>query len=260
MSVRYILGNYVNSGSILSIGGGEDPSGDYNKENLYDEDQAIPWRMTAKSGNILLDFGTNRPTIIGILMHNFTNAAIIRLASDAANPPAGGGGWGGGNEDHIHLLTWNPLNIWYAFTWNQQYFYLSVADVGNSSNLEIGELVFYVWGGFTKTYKYPFVEGLRRNVGENVSHYGRRHRDRKSKQKVFTLDFSVVTDANLAGEVAAFFDALDAENPFVLIREHTKPDCWYGYVLNDEEASRDFDDMNSFSIEFEEQARGWTML
>ena len=260
MSIRYVLGNYVNSGSILSIGGGEDPSGDYDKENIFDEDQSLPWRMTAKSGNILLDFGTNRPDIVCILMHNFTSGATIRLASDPANPPGGGGGWGGGNEDHKQVLTWNKQNIWYAFTWNQQYLYLSIADAGNTHNLEIGELVFHTAGSLTKTYKYPFLDGLRRNIGENVSHYGRRHRDRKSKQKIVTLDFSAVTDANLVGEVADFFEALDAENPFVFIREHTEPYCWYGYVLNDEEASREFDDMNSFSIEFEEQARGWSML
>ena len=260
MSMRYILGNYVNDDTIHTITGGEDPSGDYDKENLFDVDQALPWRMTAKTGSILLDFGANRPTAIGILQQNFSSGATIRLASDAANPPGGGGGWGGGNEDNIEILTWHNMNIWQSFTWDQQYFYLSIADAGNDNNLEIGELVFYTWGAFNMNYKYPFSEGLRRIIGENISHYGRRHRDRKAKQKIFNLEFDAVTDIDLAGQVATFFDTLDAENPFVFIPEHTEEDCFYGYALNDEEAERNFENLNAFNIEFEEQSRGWSML
>lgn len=259
MPMRYVLGNYINSTTLLSVSS-EDNGNGYGKENMYNTFQWLPWRMTAKTGNALFDFGTDRPTIICIMNHNFTNAATIRLAADAANPPGGGGGWGGGNENYIQVLTWNELNIWYAFSQNLPFWYLSVADAGNPYNLEIGELVLYTHGTFTRTYSHLWGEDKQYIKGDMVNPFGVRHRDKRSMKKKFSLDFRGVTGANLLGEVEDFFDVHECVDPLVFIPETTQAYCWYMYCLNSLEAKRNFDEINSFSLELEEQARGITLL
>ncbi|GAH13730.1 unnamed protein product, partial [marine sediment metagenome] len=95
---------------------------------------------------------------------------------------------------------------------------------------------------------------------ESRTLYGQRHRKKLAKQKYFMLTFNNVTDVNIVGEVELFFEALAGEYPFVFIPDATLTDCWYVLCLNDLDAKRNFLNINSFTLELEEEARGITLL
>ncbi len=256
MGMRYSLGNYINSSTLESVST-EDSI--YPKENIYDKEQAMPWRMNAKSGNAVFNLGSNRPTILGIMNHNLVGTGAYSVTLSAHTSDAWGApDWG------PTAVTFHTQNMFLLISGVDKAWWRIVAsDPDNGSNLEFGEIVLYTWAEFTMNFWWPYKEGLEYIVNESVTDYGHRKRTKKAKRKVFTLDFDGVKDDDLVGasnEVEAFFEELDGENPFIFIPDSDETNSWYVYCLNSMLAQRKFIDDNKFTLQLEEQARGITLL
>jgi len=246
----YVIGNYINLGTLSSVST-EDSI--YLKENMYDLAQSVPWRMLAKSGNAIFDMGTDVPTILGIMNHNLTSNATITLETAATLE-----GLDGTFTENVPP---HKLNIWHTIGLTPlQWWKLTISDAGNGSNLELGEIILHVSNTFTMNYWWPYKEGMAYVVDEHVTHFGRRHRIKRAKKKMFTLDFEGVTDAHFTSEIEVFFDAWDGDQPFIFIPDDTLTDSWYVECLNSLEAQRIFIDQNKFFLKLEEQSRGITLL
>lgn len=250
MGIRYAINNLINSNTLDSVST-EDAL--YVKEWMYNERQSKPFRMTAKTGNIVFDLAAGRPDIIGIMNHNLTNAATITL--EFANDPPN---WGA--PDDSIVLTWNELNIWESFTKDYRWLRLVLADAGNPYNLSFGEVILTTSGTFTRNYNWGSSDVLRFFKSDRVTGYGQRHRSLLAKGRAFNLRFENITDAHLVSEVEAFFDAFNGVDPFIFIPDDSEANCWYVYCLNDLEAVRNFIDINSFALSLEEQTRGIALL
>ena len=252
MGMLYVIGNYINLGTLSSVST-EDSV--YPKENMYDLAQSIPWRMTAKSGHAIFDLGTDVPTVLGIMNHNLVGTGAFSLTLKTA---AAEGGLVGAVAENI---AWHDHNIWHAIASTPlQWWRIDWSDPDNTSNLELGEIILYTSSTFTMNYWWPYKEGMAYVVDEHVTHFGRRHRIRRAKKKVFTLDFEGVTDANFISEIETFFEAFDGDQPFIFIPDDTLADSWYVECLNSLEAQRIFIDQNKFFLKLEEQSRGITLL
>lgn len=253
MGMRYSLGNYINSSTLESIST-EDSI--YPKENMYNKQQAMPWRMNAKSGNAVFNLGSNRPTILGIMNHNLVGngAYSVTLSAHTSND------WDTPDWGPTPVI-FHEQNMFLIISGvDKQWWRIVASDPENGSNLEFGEIVLYTWAEFTMNYWWPYKEGLEYLVDENVTHYGHRKRTLKSKKKVFALDFGGVTDVNLVDEVEAFFEGFEGEDPFIFIPDSDETDSWYVYCLNSLLAQRRFLNDNKFSLQLEEQSRGITLL
>lgn len=252
MGMLYNLGNYINLSTLSSVSSEETI---YPKENMYNKRQSLPWRMEAKSGHAIFNFGSNRPIFFAIMNHNLVGTGAFSLTLKTA-----------GNEGALvaspaEAVTWHKQNIWHAIDLTpDQWWRIDVADPDNTANLEFGEIIFYIAGTFTMNYWWPYKEGLEYVTEENITQYGHRHIAKKAVRKTFGLDFEGVTDANLVSEVQAFFEGFDGKNPFVFIPDSEEADSWYVYCLNSLKASRAFLDNNKFSMVLEEQSRGITLL
>lgn len=250
--MKYILGNYINSSTLSSVSS-EDTV--YPKEDMYNRRQSLPWRMTAKSGYAIFDFGTDRPTALALMNHNLlgTGAFTMTLKTAATE--------GALVASSPESIVWHKQNIWHDIVMSSnRWWRIDISDPDNGSNLEFGEIILYLSGIFTMNYSWPYKDALDYIVADNVTHYGVRHRVRRAKRRLFALDFEGVTDANLISEVEAFFEALDGERPFVFIPDGTGTDSWYVYCLNSMDATRVFLNTNKFFLRLEEQARGITLL
>jgi len=252
MAIRYVLENFINVSTLDSVSS-EDTL--YVKGNMYNKRQSLPWRMTAKTNQYaVFDLGSDRPTIICILNHNFNSGVTLTLKADDDPPNWGAPAW-------TQALTYHALNIWYSWSdKDYRWWRLEISDAGNPSNPEIGELVLYTYGTFTRNYRWPYTEGIEYVKGDLRTAWGQRWRQRRAKLKKFALEFYGVSDTHLVSEIEAFFEALDGDLPFVLIPEHTESDCWYVDCLNDLEARREFYNINSFTLDLEEQSRGIELL
>ena len=248
----YVPGNYITATTLSSVSSEDTPY--YGKENMYDKNQGLPWGMTAKTNQYAVwDLGASRPTIICILNHNFTSAVTLTLKADNNPPNWGAPAWS-------QALTYHETNIYYVFSQNYRWWRLEISDGTNPVLPKVGEIVLYTYGSFAMNYKYPFIQRKTREVDENVSHYGKRWRRKRAVKMAYELDFDAVTDANLAGEVEDFFDAVDGENPVVFVPESTETICFYVDVLNELDAKRNFENLNAFSLSLEEQSRGIDLL
>lgn len=252
MGMKYILGNFINSSTLSSVSSEETI---YPKENMYNRRQSLPWRMDAKSGNAVCDLGSNRPTALALMNHNFVGTGAFSLKIEADNDPPN---WG--SPAYSQAISFHKQNIFYTFSQNYRWWRVIVSDPDNLSNLEIGEIILYTHGTFTMNYIWPYKDILDYVVDENVTHYGVRHRVKRAKRKLFALDFENVTDANLIAEVEVFFEALDGERPFVFIPDESGTKSWYVYCLNSMDATRVFLNTNKFYLRLEEQSRGITLL
>ena len=250
--MKYNLDTYINSVTLSSVST-EDSV--YPKENMYNKEQAMPWRLSANSGYTIFDFGSDRPTFFGMMNHNLlgTGAYSMTLKTAATEGALVG--------ETPEAVVWHDQNIWHEITTTpDRWWRVDISDPDNGSNLEIGELIFYIPGTFTMNYQWPYREGLDYVIEENITHYGRRVRTRRATRKTFNIDFEGVTDANLVSEVEAFFEGFAGENPFVFIPDEDEDICWYVYALNSLNAQRRFLDDNRFTLQLEEQSRGITLL
>jgi len=231
------------------------------KENLYNQRQSKPFRWTAKVNNeIKIDLGGAAipVTIIGLMNHNLTKNAIVTIraaAADQGNLAA----WQAGFA-YEKVMTWNEISMFEALTQTFQWWHIEVDDAGNSVIPQIGEFVIGAHSQFTMNYRWPFTEGEKGILTENVTKYKQRHRGNIAKHRVFRLNFDAVTDANLVSEVEAFFDAHNGDTPFLFVPETTEANCWFVFCLNDFDAARNFEDLNAFTLDLEEQTRGVTLL
>jgi len=250
--MKYILGNFINSSTLSSV---SSEDGIYPKENMYNRRQSLPWRMTAKSGYAIYDFGSDRPTALALMNHNLVGTGAFAMTLKTA---ATEGALAGSSPESI---VWHKQNIWHTIAMTpNRWWRIDVSDPDNLSNLEIGEIILYNHGTFAMNYSWPYKDALDYVVDENVTHYGVRHRVKRAKRKIFSLDFEGVTDANLIAEVETFFEALDGERPFVFIPDALGTKSWYVYCLNSMDATRIFLDTNKFYLRLEEQSRGITLL
>lgn len=247
MGMIYIIGNYIDDGTLSSVSS-EDSV--YPKENMYNLAQSMPWRMTAKSGHAIFDFGSDRPTFFAIMNHNLLGTGAFSLTlKTAANE---GALVGSPAED----VAWHKQNIWHAITTTPNQWWRIDWDDPDNNNLEFGEIIFYTSSTFTMNYWWPYKENMIYVVDENITHFGRRHRIKRAKKKAFTLDFEGVTDGNFISEIEAFFDAWDGDNPFIFIPDDSLTGSWYVECLNSLDAQRLFTDNNKFFLKLEEQSRG----
>lgn len=255
MTMRYVLGNYINSSTLSSVSTEITPA--FGKEQMYNKSQSHPWRMNAKSGYAIFDFGSDRPSILGILNHNLVGTGSFSLTLKTA-----------GAEGDLVAATpenvaWHKQNIWHVITETpNRWWRIDWDDPDNGANLESGEIVLYTWGEFTMNFWWPYKETMDYVVDENVTHYGRRHRKKRAKRKIFNLDFEGVKDEDLVGatnEVEAFFEELDGDQPFIFIPDSSKTESWYVECLNSMQATRRFMDDNKFFLHLEEQSRGLTL-
>ncbi len=252
MAMKYTLDTYINSITLSSVST-EDSV--YPKENMYNKEQAMPWRMTAKSGYAIFNFDSNRPTFFGIMNHNLDGGGAFSLTLKTA---ATEGALVGETPE---VVAWHGQNIWHDIsTTPDQWWRIDISDPENGSNLEFGEIIFYIAGTFDMNYQWPYREGLDFVIDENITHYGRRVRTKRATRKTFNIDFEGVTDSNLVSEVEVFFDGFGGENPFVFIPDEDETISWYVYCLNSLNAQRRFLDDNRFTLQLEEQARGITLL
>ena len=246
----YSVGNLITASALVSVAS-EDSV--FVKENLYNARQSKPYRTTAKTSQyVVLNFGTDRPTILGILNHNLTNAATIKLQANSSDS------WG--SPPYDQTITWRELNIYFTFSQDYPYWRVTIDDSGNSAFPQIGELVLGTYSTFTKDFIYPYGESKHYQRTEQVTPYGQRWRTRKSILKSFNLDFGLITDSELSSEIETFFDAIDGIDPFIFVPDTTDYLAWYVYALNDFEARRIWLNNNSFNLQLEEQARGITLL
>lgn len=253
MAMRYVLGNYIDSTTLSSVSTENTPA--FGKVNMYNRIQSLPWRMTAKSGHAIFDMGSNVPTVLGIMNHNLVGTGAYSLTLKTA---ASEGALVAADAENI---TFHAQNIWHVITSTPlQWWRIDVSDPDNGANLEFGETILHIWAAFTRNYLYPYKEGLDYVVDENVTHYGRRHRAKRAKRKLFNLDFEGVQDALLISEIEAFFEGLDGDRPFIFIPNGALTDSWYVECLNSMEATRIFLNYNKFSLKLEEQSRGITLL
>jgi hypothetical protein len=241
----------------------EDSSGIYNKENIYDKLQALPWRSTEKSDvYALIDLGADTlVTFAGLFNHNLsTSATVVKLKGylQATGKPTDGSE--AGDYDDDFTITANHQNCYLTLSETMRYWALLLTEAGNANNLEVGEMVLGTHSSFTKNFVYPYREVLRYLKGETVTPSGQRWLNKKGKFKRFLLNFLGVTDANLLSELQVFFEAIDGELPFVFIPDDAAAYSWYVDSLSDLDAERAWFNYNNVEIELVEQGRGQTLL
>lgn len=263
MGIKYVTGNLINSTTLDSVST-EDASGFYNKANLYDKIQSLPWRPTEKSDvYALVDLGSDVPvTFCGLYRHNLsTGATVCKLKgyeettgkpSDPINDA--------GDYDDDFTITAGHQNCYLTLSETMRYWVLLMTEAGNENNLEVGELIMSTHASFTKNFIYPYTEVLRYLRGETVTPAGQRWLNKKGKFKRFVLEFLGVTDAKLLSEIEAFFEAIDGELPFVFVPNDAAAYSWFVDCLSDLEAERAWYNYNNFTLELEEQGRGITLL
>ncbi len=263
MGIKYVTGNLITSTTLDSVST-EDASGFYNKANLYDKMQALPWRSTEKSdAYALIDLGSNvAVTFAGLFNHNLsTSATVVKLkgylqaTGKPSDPPNDAGDY-----DDDFTITAGHQNCYLTLTETMRYWAIILTEAGNANNLEVGEFVLGTHSSFTKNFIYPYTEMLRYLRGETVTPAGQRWLNKKGKFKRFVLNFLGVTDAKLLSEIQAFFEALDGENPFVFIPNDAAVYSWFVDCLSDLEAERSWYNYNNIEIELAEQGRGKTLL
>lgn len=262
MAMKYVTGNLIDSDTLDSVSS-EDASGFYDKENLYNKIQALPLRFTSKSGEyVIIDLGLDlTPTFAGIYNHNLTTSpGTFKLKGylQATGKPVDGSEAEDWDEDFT--VTSGHLNSYKTFSETARYLALLITDASNTAMPELGELVVGYHSSFTRNFVYPYQEILRYIRRENVTPYGQRWRNQKSKVKQFMLDFLGITDANLLSEIEAFFEALDGDDPFVFIPDDSAAYSWYVDCISDLDAERASYNYNNVSVELVEQSRGFTLL
>ena len=262
MSMKYVTGNLITSVTMDSVSS-EDPSGFYDKENIYAKIQALPLRFTSKSGEyVIIDLGSDLAvTFAGVMNHNLTTGAtVFKLKGylEATGKPADGSEAGDYDEDFT--VTSGHKNSFLTLSETMRYWALLLTDSGNSANLEIGEFILRSHSSFTRNFIYPYKEILRYIRGETITPYGQRWLNQKAKIKRFILDFLGVTDAHLLSEIQAFFEAIEGDDPFIFIPDSSAAYSWYMDCVSDLEADRIHYNYNNVRIELIEQARGITIL
>ena len=263
MALRYVTGNLITSATLDSVST-EDSSGFYNKANIYDKIQSLPWRSTEKSDvYALIDLGANTAvTFCGLYRHNLSTGATVsklkgylQATGKPSDPPNDAGDY-----DEDFTITSGHQNCYLTLSETMRYWAIILTEAANENNLEVGQVILSTHATFTKPIIYPYTEMIRYLRGETITPSGQRWRNKKGKFKKFVLDFMGITDANLISEIEAFFEAIDGELPFVFVPSDAAAYSWYVDCLSDLGAERAWLNYNNIQIELAEQGRGQTLL
>ena len=256
MSLYYAVTNLVTEDTLDSVSS-EDTT--FVKEFLYNQRQSKPFRFTAKSDNwIKVDLGSaTQVTIAAILNHNVLSSGTITLRAHATD--LGTLATWQSSASYSTTITIKSPSCYEAINQTYRWWHIEF-DNASGENVEIGEYFLGTYSTFTMGYKYPFREKELRTVTENLSVHGQRWRYKIAEKAYFGVDFDAVTDANLISEIKAFFAEHENDTPFVFVPESTEGYCYYVFCLNDLEAARNFEDLNAFSLELEEQTRGVSIV
>lgn len=262
MGIKYVTGNLITSVTLDSVST-EDASGFYDKENLYNKMQSLPWRSTEKSGvYAIIDLVSDIAiTFAGLFNHNLsTGATVVKLKGYLAATGKPTDGSEAGDYDEDFTITAGHQNCYLTLSETMRYWALLLTEAGNDNNLEVGEFILSTHASFTKNFVYPYTEMLRYLRGETITPSGQRWLNRKGKFKRFVLDFLGVTDAHLISEIQAFFEAIDGEDPFIFIPNDAAAYSWFVDCLSDMDTERAWYNYNNFQLELAEQGRGQTLL
>lgn len=262
MTMNYVVGNLVTVDTLDSVSG-EDASGFYDKENLYNKCQSKPLRFNAKSDcYALFDLGSDQQVkFAGAMNHNLESPTVFKLKAylQATGKPAdcsAAADW----EDDFSVISKCP-NSYLSFDKTYRYWLLCITEAALASYPEVGEFILQsTIGSFTRNFIWPYTEYRKYiRVEQETELYKKKWRKHLAKIAAFNLSFEGATDANLIAEIEDMFDDILAD-PFVFIPDSSGTRCWYMEIMNSLEASRKFSDYNNFSLQLDEQSRGVTLL
>lgn len=259
--MNYVIGNLVTVDTLDSVSG-EDGSGFYDKENLYNKCQSKPLRFNAKSDCYgLVDLGSDTQVkFSGIINHNLESPTVFKIKAylQATGKPANAAAaadW----EDDFAVVSKCP-NSFLSFDKTYRYWLFHITEAALANYPEVGEFILQSSiGSFTRNFVVPYTEIRKYIKTQHVTHYQQKWRTQVAKLAAFKLDFKGATDANLISEIEDMFDDIGAD-PFVFIPNDDETYSWYAEIMNDLEAQQQFVNYNDFSIQLEEQARGITLL
>ena len=135
--MRIFWDNEINEDATLSVSSNEAAN---PKRFLYDSYLSNFWLATGNTSEyVQIDAGSGNTidvNAVGIAGHNLTSGATIKIQGNATDS------WTSPSLDET--ITWQADTIMHfrASTAQYRYFRLSLADSGNSSNIQIGHLFF----------------------------------------------------------------------------------------------------------------------
>ena len=265
MSLIYVPGNRVNVDTLKSVTS-EDPSGNFDKENLYNQLPSIPMRFNAKTGNqIKIDLlSPLNITAIAVVNHNFLAPTKLKIKAAAADPP-GGGDWDSPDYSADLSLCTGLNNLYKKIDETYQYWVLDIDDATNPFNTEVGEFMLYTWSNFSLFHLIGDSESLRINVSSTPTHYDQDHDVYLSESMRFILKARKETTRGQIDEIRTFLKAIQgAAGRFLFIPDDTYCHCHYVKV-----EGRDFladrvyhapKDILDWSLTFKELTKGLSML
>lgn len=259
--MNYIIGNLVTVDTLDSVSG-EDASGFYNKENLYNKCQSKPLRFNSKSNcNVLIDLGSDSQVkFAGVINHNLISPTVFKLKAflEATGKPAdcaATADW----EDDFSVISKCP-NSFLSFDKTYRYWLLCITEAGLVNFPQVGEFILQdTIGTFTRNFIWPYDEIKKYIKSQHTTHYQKKWRTKIAELKSFKLTFEGTEDANLISEVEDMFDDIGAD-PFVFVPKSSGNRSWYCEIMNDLEARRQFSNYNNFVLNLDEQSRGIILL
>lgn len=137
----------------------------YKKEWLYNQRPSKAIRFTSNTtGWIIIDLGADKQiTFAGVFNHNFVNPSTFQIklykeATGAPNKPGDAAPVADFTGDFTFCSNHNNSSM--KITDDiYRYITICITDVGNSQNLEIGELVITIWTRFVNFYIRADSEG-----------------------------------------------------------------------------------------------------
>jgi len=146
----------IADGQVRTVSSAEIPN---PKAFLYDQYLSSFWLATGNTAEyVIIDAGVGNTisvNTVGIAGHNFTSGATIKIQGNATDS------WGAPSFDETITYRAETIMHFTASTQAYRFFRLSLADAGNSDNLEIGYLFFGT---------YLQMPGFRPNV-QITDHY-----------------------------------------------------------------------------------------
>jgi len=265
MGLIYVPGNRVNVDTVKSVTS-VDPSGYFNKENLYNQLPSIPFRFNAKTGNqIKIDLlSPLNITAVAVVNHNFLAPTLLKIKAAAADPPAGGD-WDNPDYSADLSLCTGVNNLYKKIDETYQYWVLDIDDATNDFNTEVGEFILYTWSSFSLFHIMKDSESLRINVASTPTHYDQDHDAYLSECLRFMLSPRKETTRGQIDEIRTFLSTIKgAAGRFLFIPDDTYCHCYYVKV-----EGRDFladrvyhspKDILDWSLTLKELTKGLSML
>jgi hypothetical protein len=255
--MRYAATNLLTEDTLDSVST-EDTT--FVKEYLYNARQSLPMRFTAKVDNwIKIDLGSaTLVEIVALLNHNLPSNATVTIRANATDRGTLAN-WQS-SSSYSSTMTFHKVSMCKEISETYRWWHIEIDGASGDANSELGEFFLGTTESFTMNYKWPFKEGTLRTVNENLSVHGQRWRTTIAKKKSFSLDFDAITDANLVAEIEAFFEGHEMDSPFVFVPVSGDSECYFVFCINDEQAARNFADLNACTLELEEQTRGVSII